>query len=52
MSFSVKWVPYADQSMTVGGVINESVKVSTLPFREGGRKTNTVYFLQLSSSFA
>lgn len=35
-----------------GGVINECVQVSTPPFRECVRKTNAVYFLQLSSSFA
>lgn len=52
MSFSVPWVSYAGQSLRVGGVINECVQISTLPFREGCRKTNAVYFLQLSSSFA
>lgn len=37
---------------TVGDMINEGIQVSLLPFREGGGKTNGVYFLQLSSSFA
>lgn len=52
MSFSVPWVPYAGQSLRVGGVINERAQISTSPFRECCRKTSAVYFLQLSSSFA
>lgn len=49
---SVRWVPNAANPCTAGGMINACVLVSLPPFREGGRKTNVLYFLQLSSSFA